>query len=386
MADITQTISNFPTAPDSSSDTPKEFNSKADAFVNHQAGTYVNEVNTWATQANGLRAEVNTIKGEAAAEATKAAESATSAKSYENSAKLARDDSKRMSWEAEAERKTAESYATEPYGVFVKEYTSNGDGTFTATDTTSYSALHWKTKAETAAGVVIDDSTKSTTKVWSSSNTYDQIKALSKVIAGVMFDFAGTTAPEGSLPCNGQEVSKTQYPKLYAAIGDVWATTGGVPAPSSGNFRLPPQEIGGKGVFSRGTGLGVGTYQEDDNKAHSHSASSDVNSVGHTHIATHDHTATVSNSGDHTHALNANTIAYDGTSSAAAASPGTGFGSYNDTQPSGSHTHTVTVDTKTMNTREQSTDHTHPITVDNSGGDETLPRSITVLKCIWTGE
>ena len=61
MATITQSISNFPTAPDSSTDTPTEFNTKADAFVNHQSSVYVGEVNTWATQANAVRDDINNI-------------------------------------------------------------------------------------------------------------------------------------------------------------------------------------------------------------------------------------------------------------------------------------------------------------------------------------
>lgn len=51
-------------------------------------------------------------------------------------------------WASEAARLTAESYAIEPEDVFVKVYTSNGDGTFTITNTTDYSALHWKMKAQ----------------------------------------------------------------------------------------------------------------------------------------------------------------------------------------------------------------------------------------------
>jgi len=62
MADITTIITTFPPAPDSGSDTPTEFNSKADAFVNHQSGVYVGEVNQWATEANSLKADMNTIK------------------------------------------------------------------------------------------------------------------------------------------------------------------------------------------------------------------------------------------------------------------------------------------------------------------------------------
>jgi len=61
MAKINQTITQFPTAPDSATDSAPVFNTKANAFVGHQAGVYVGEVNTWATEANALRDEVNGI-------------------------------------------------------------------------------------------------------------------------------------------------------------------------------------------------------------------------------------------------------------------------------------------------------------------------------------
>ena len=50
-------------------------------------------------------------------------------------------------WESESFRLTAESYAVEPEDIYVKIYTSNGNGTFTVTHTTDYSALHYKAKA-----------------------------------------------------------------------------------------------------------------------------------------------------------------------------------------------------------------------------------------------
>ncbi len=50
-------------------------------------------------------------------------------------------------WNSKAERLTAESYALEPHGIFVNIYTSNGDGTFTGTPTTDYSSLHWETES-----------------------------------------------------------------------------------------------------------------------------------------------------------------------------------------------------------------------------------------------
>ena len=53
-------------------------------------------------------------------------------------------------------------------------------------------------------------------------------------MAGEIKMWAGDTIPDGWLLCDGSEVSKTTYPNLYAAIGDLW----GVPN-SSSNFKLP---------------------------------------------------------------------------------------------------------------------------------------------------
>lgn len=53
-------------------------------------------------------------------------------------------------------------------------------------------------------------------------------------MAGELKMWAGNTIPKGWLLCDGSEVSKAKYPKLYEAIGDLWGT----PA-SSSNFMLP---------------------------------------------------------------------------------------------------------------------------------------------------
>lgn len=71
--------------------------------------------------------------GIATTQATNASSSATQAQLSE--------------WVAEAERLTADSYATEAEDTFVNLVTSNGDGTFTYTPTTDYSALHWAAKS-----------------------------------------------------------------------------------------------------------------------------------------------------------------------------------------------------------------------------------------------
>lgn len=53
-------------------------------------------------------------------------------------------------------------------------------------------------------------------------------------LVGEIKMWAGDAIPDGWLLCDGSEVSKTEYPCLYASIGDLW----GVPN-SSSNFKLP---------------------------------------------------------------------------------------------------------------------------------------------------
>lgn len=78
--------------------------------------------------------------------------------------------------------------------------------------------------------------------------------------AGIVFPYAGGAAPAGFLLCEGQELLKTTYPALYAAIGDDYATqinpTTGLAwaAPTAGSFRVPDY----RGLFLRGTGTPSG--------------------------------------------------------------------------------------------------------------------------------
>ncbi len=93
------------------------------------------------------------------------------------------------------------------------------------------------------------------------------------VPVGTMIDFAGDSAPAGYLVCNGGTVSATTYDKLFTVIGNIWANTGGATAPAGGEFRLPPQQKDGLGLYNRGVGATngiVGTYQTDVFKSHNH--------------------------------------------------------------------------------------------------------------------
>lgn len=56
---------------------------------------------------------------------------------------------------------------------------------------------------------------------------------LAAVPIGTMLPYAGGEVPEGFLLCNGASLSRTEYPELFAAIGDRWGSD------SSSTFNLP---------------------------------------------------------------------------------------------------------------------------------------------------
>lgn len=98
--------------------------------------------------------------------------------------------------------------------------------------------------------------------------------------AGLIFPYAGSTAPSGYLDCDGTAVSRATYAALFAAI----STTYGV-GDGSTTFNLPDT----RGVFLRGAGTQTisaisytgtqGTTQGDQIQGHRHS----VSDPGHTH-------------------------------------------------------------------------------------------------------
>ncbi|MFN0062783.1 MAG: phage tail protein [Myxococcaceae bacterium] len=67
--------------------------------------------------------------------------------------------------------------------------------------------------------------------------------------AGAVVAFAGGSAPEGWLMCDGALVSRTRYPALFAAIGVAHGSGDG-----STTFQLPDY----RGRFLRGVDMGMG--------------------------------------------------------------------------------------------------------------------------------
>ena len=56
---------------------------------------------------------------------------------------------------------------------------------------------------------------------------YDIEAYKNPIPTGTVLPFAGITAPEGFLLCNGQEVSRFTYAKLYEVIGDTYGSGDG---------------------------------------------------------------------------------------------------------------------------------------------------------------
>jgi hypothetical protein len=182
---------------------------------------------------------------------------------------------------------------------------------------------------------------------------------------GEIFDFAGPpeNVPEHAVICNGQELSKADYPKLYAAIGDTWSNWRGQTV-SSDRFRVPPQsvDVGGQVQalhFAGSTGDDVGTYKIPQNMSHKHGND-------------HTHTGSMSNAGAHSHNLLwvkaagtlpvAHNVAWDNRYN--------GVWAGGKVSTAGSHNHSLTI-----HGSQQDTGY--------SGGKVTRPPTAIILKCIW---
>ena len=87
--------------------------------------------------------------------------------------------------------------------------------------------------------------------------------------AGVITSFGGINIPEGWLKCDGSLISRTEYTRLFNAIGELYGSGDG-----STTFQLP--DLRGEFIrgFDDGRGIDVlrevGSFQEDMFKSHNH--------------------------------------------------------------------------------------------------------------------
>ena len=141
--------------------------------------------------------------------------------------------------------------------------------------------------------------------------------------------WAGNTIPQGWLLCDGSEVSKTTYPRLFAAIGNLWGTPS-----SSSNFKLPN--------FTGKVPVGYDSNDTDTTET--------FGIVGYQGGARgawrHDHT--MASAGNHTHR-----VKYDANNSGSGSQDlyGTARSQWNSggVEAAGAHTHTINANGSTNN-------------------------------------
>lgn len=101
---------------------------------------------------------------------------------------------------------------------------------------------------------------------------------------GMVITYAGAVAPDGWLLCDGSEVSKITYSRLFSIIG----TTYGNPE-NSNNFVLP--DLRGRNVIGASTG----------NYALAQKQGSETVTLSVTNLPIHSHTGTTDANGTHNH-------------------------------------------------------------------------------------
>ena len=115
---------------------------------------------------------------------------------------------------------------------------------------------------------------------------------------GSILTYAGSTSPTGWLMCDGSQVSKTSYPRLFAVIGNSYGNPD-----NSNNFVLPDLRdrvpVGKSGSNNLGDSSGNSTITLSQSQLPSHTHSGTTVSNG-----SHSHTGTTDNSGSHTHSIN----------------------------------------------------------------------------------
>jgi len=130
-------------------------------------------------------------------------------------------------WEAEAKKRTADSYATEDEDVFVKIWSSNGDGTFSFVNSTDYSAYHWKGKAEAVAS----------TDALLKANNLSDIDDINIAKVNLGIDNIDNTS-DIDKPIS--EAAQIQFDILNTSISNLATASGSVSGVQSGGYIFDP--------------------------------------------------------------------------------------------------------------------------------------------------
>jgi len=128
------------------------------------------------------------------------------------------------------------------------------------------------------------------------SIAYNTLSLIPAIPPGTLMPFAGTVAPRGWMMCDGRSLSKSQYEKLYRAIGDTYGS-------SSSEFSIPDMRgrvivgVSEMRPLAETGGSETHTLSVDEMPVHNHIGTTDSNGA-HVHSITdrgHTHTQTTIN-------------------------------------------------------------------------------------------
>lgn len=196
---------------------------------------------------------------------------------------------------------------------------------------------------------------------------------------GQIAHFLTSTAPTGWLELNGQQITRTSHPRLFAhaeASGNFGSVTQ-FQWVDSNTIKLPDLRGYHLRAWSHGSGIDSGrdlsSVQNDQNKVHSHSHS--MGGAGN-----HNHSGSTS-SDAHNHSVQDKFVTgenYDiGQGIEMRSSSGDSYGQQefrNVTSSSDTHNHSFTTNT--------TGNHAHSLTINNSGGSETRVKNVAAMVCI----
>ena len=213
------------------------------------------------------------------------------------------------------------------------------------------------------------------------------------LMVGTLHDFAGQPAqvPKGFLICDGRNVSRATYAKLFAAIETTWGAGDGATT-----FTLP--DLRGRGTIgldSQG-GVAAGRVNLDSGfdtkvgavggsqylQAHNHTGSGTTSNNGsHTHTGS----GTTSTNGNHAHVTSVGGSFIGGGVGAAAGivTGGQGYVISETTNTTGNHAHTYSFTTSDNGAHT----HTYSFTSSTSGAgaSQNMQPSAVVMKLIYAG-
>lgn len=217
---------------------------------------------------------------------------------------------------------------------------------------------------------------------------------------GTMIDYGGATAPAGWLLCNGQAISRTGYPLLYAAIGIIYGPGDGAATFNVPDFRgraaigddLMGTTAAGRistATVNKTTRGGVGGVQtitlvDANMPVHAHTVSiTSGNGTNHTH--TFADSVLTSTDGVHSHTALAVTEGTGSSSGLMRETSKPGLGTISPLNNALGHQHTVSI----SGTTGGNTDHTHAVNgnTGNAGSGtahDNLQPSLITMKLIKT--